>query len=235
MSVWESVETLREYVYKSVHVEYLRRRREWFQPHVELHLACWWLPAGSVPTVEEGLRRVALIREHGPGPDAFTLAKPFPAPDAADGVAAGELDPAPERGGGGGRPPPPPAPATTRCVVPTSSAETGPAPAPGASRSARRFALDRTPSPYRLRRPPPPARPACRGRLPRSPSASRRRGRDPRSRRDARSPPASAAAASRRRSRRRAHRRRGRSGCSRPCRGGASLPAAARARRARCR
>jgi len=97
MSVWESVETLREYVYKTMHVEYLRRRREWFQPHVELHLACWWLPAGSVPTVEEGLRRVALIREHGPGPDAFTLAKPFPAPDAADGVAADELDLAPER------------------------------------------------------------------------------------------------------------------------------------------
>jgi hypothetical protein len=85
MSVWESLETLREYVYKTVHVEYLRRRREWFEPHVELHLACWWVPAGSVPTPEEGLRRVALIREHGPGPEAFTLAKPFPAPALTDG------------------------------------------------------------------------------------------------------------------------------------------------------
>lgn len=82
MSVWESLETLREYVYKTVHVEYLRRRKAWFQPHVELHLACWWLPVGEVPTVEEGLRRVAVIRKHGPGPEAFTLTKPFPAPQA---------------------------------------------------------------------------------------------------------------------------------------------------------
>jgi len=89
MSVWESLEALREYVYKTVHVEYLRRRREWFQKHVALHLACWWLPAGSVPSVEEGLRRVALIREQGPGPHAFTLAKPFPAPiHASAGTAA---------------------------------------------------------------------------------------------------------------------------------------------------
>src|SRR5689334_10396994 len=32
MSVWESVEALRTFVYRSVHLEPMRRRREWFVP-----------------------------------------------------------------------------------------------------------------------------------------------------------------------------------------------------------
>jgi hypothetical protein len=77
MSVWESIEALRHYAYKTAHVEYLKRRHEWFLKRVEMHLAMWWLPAGEVPTVEEGLRRIALIREHGPTAEAFTFAKAF--------------------------------------------------------------------------------------------------------------------------------------------------------------
>jgi hypothetical protein len=79
MSVWESLEALRAYVYKSGHVEYLRRRREWFERAVEMHMALWWVPAGEAPTAEEGLRRVALIREHGPTAEAFSFAQAFEA------------------------------------------------------------------------------------------------------------------------------------------------------------
>jgi len=88
MSVWESVETLREYVYKTAHVEYLKRRREWFEKAVEMHLALWWIPVGEVPTVDDGLRRIALIRERGPTQAAFTLARTFAVP------AVGEVAPA---------------------------------------------------------------------------------------------------------------------------------------------
>jgi hypothetical protein len=77
MSVWESLETLREYVYKTAHVEYLKRRREWFEKAVELHMGLWWVPAGEVPSSEEGLRRVQLIREQGPTAEAFTFAQAF--------------------------------------------------------------------------------------------------------------------------------------------------------------
>ena len=79
MSVWESVEALRAYVYKTAHVEYLRRRLEWFEKAVEMHMALWWLPAGEVPSAEEGLRRVALIREHGATAEAFSFAQAFEA------------------------------------------------------------------------------------------------------------------------------------------------------------
>ncbi len=82
MSVWESLDALGEYVYRSGHIDFLRRRREWFEKPAQLHMALWWIPAGEPPTVAEGLRRIDVIRELGPSPRAFTFAKPFSAPDA---------------------------------------------------------------------------------------------------------------------------------------------------------
>jgi hypothetical protein len=79
MSVWTSVEALREYVYRSSHLDVLRRRREWFSHDgLDNHLVLWWIPAGHVPTVDEAKERLELLRQHGPGPDAFTLREPFP-------------------------------------------------------------------------------------------------------------------------------------------------------------
>jgi heme-degrading monooxygenase HmoA len=45
MSVWDSIEALRAFVYSGAHVAVMRRRREWFE-RIESHLALWWLPAG---------------------------------------------------------------------------------------------------------------------------------------------------------------------------------------------
>jgi hypothetical protein len=79
-SVWESVEALRAYVYRSDHLRALSRRREWFTRLTEAHQAMWWIPADHRPTVAEGMERLALLREHGPGPRAFTFHDPHPAP-----------------------------------------------------------------------------------------------------------------------------------------------------------
>src|SRR5690348_10197451 len=64
-SVWESQEALWDFVYRTAHLETMRRRREWFQRHVEAHLVLWWIPAGYVPTVGEALERLALLRSQG--------------------------------------------------------------------------------------------------------------------------------------------------------------------------
>src|SRR4051794_17790843 len=48
LSVWESVESLRAYLYRSPHLEPLRRRREWFLPPTGSHYVLWWLPAGEL-------------------------------------------------------------------------------------------------------------------------------------------------------------------------------------------
>ncbi|GAA4591722.1 heme-degrading monooxygenase HmoA [Actinoplanes octamycinicus] len=81
MSVWESPEHLRAYAYQSEHLDYLRRRREWFHPNgPEAALVMWWLPAGEQPTLKEGIARLDRLRADGPTPEGFTFRDPFPAP-----------------------------------------------------------------------------------------------------------------------------------------------------------
>jgi hypothetical protein len=90
-SVWESVEALRNFTYHSDHLRVLSRRREWFARMREAHQALWWVPAGHRPGAAEAMERVAMVREHGPGPLAFTFREPFPAPAPAPvPVAEGE-------------------------------------------------------------------------------------------------------------------------------------------------
>jgi hypothetical protein len=83
MSVWESLEALQQYVYKSAHVKPLRDRKEWFEPIEGPILALWWVPAGHIPTVAEALDRLEHLKVHGPTLTAFTFKTPFAPPDAA--------------------------------------------------------------------------------------------------------------------------------------------------------
>ena len=80
LSAWESVEALAEFVYRSRHIDVLRRRREWFAKMSSAYLALWWVPAGTIPTVDEARRRLEVLDRRGPSADAFTLKEPFPAP-----------------------------------------------------------------------------------------------------------------------------------------------------------
>lgn len=81
MSVWETVEDLRNYVYVSNHVELLKSKENWFTKLGEPHLALWWIQKKHFPSVEEALEKLRLIKAKGPSPDAFTFAKPYPKPN----------------------------------------------------------------------------------------------------------------------------------------------------------
>jgi hypothetical protein len=84
LSVWESLEALRGFVYAGRHLEVLRRRREWFHRMDDPIVALWWVPAGTVPTVAEAKERLGLLARLGPTAGAFTFRAPFPEPaDAA--------------------------------------------------------------------------------------------------------------------------------------------------------
>jgi hypothetical protein len=86
MSVWESADHLADFVYRTAHADYLRRRREWFERMTETITALWWVPAGHLPTVEEGIDRLDHLRAQGPSPEAFTFREGFPAPATSDVV-----------------------------------------------------------------------------------------------------------------------------------------------------
>ncbi len=90
MSVWESVESLGDYVYRTDHAGFLRRRREWFERIKEAIVALWWIPAGHRPTVAEGIERIDHLRAHGPTPHAFTFRQPFS--QASEDLASQDLD-----------------------------------------------------------------------------------------------------------------------------------------------
>lgn len=83
LSVWESVEALLDYVYRTDHVAYLKRKGEWFKKMNGPHLALWWIPAGHTPTLSEAKTKLEHLATHGPSPEAFTLAQRFPEPGVA--------------------------------------------------------------------------------------------------------------------------------------------------------
>lgn len=82
MSVWSSYEALKQYVYTGDHLRVLRSRAEWMERLETPSLALWWVPAGTLPSVEDGTRALRLLAEQGPTAQAFTFARPFAAPVA---------------------------------------------------------------------------------------------------------------------------------------------------------
>ena len=73
LSVWESVEALKDYVYKSAHREVLRQRKEWFEKMDEMFLALWWISPGHIPTIDEAKERLEHLRSFGDTARAFTF------------------------------------------------------------------------------------------------------------------------------------------------------------------
>jgi hypothetical protein len=73
MSVWESVEALKEFTYRTMHAELLRGRHEWFEKFEGAYLALWWVPAGHIPSIDEMKKRLAHLDAHGPSQFAFTF------------------------------------------------------------------------------------------------------------------------------------------------------------------
>lgn len=92
LSVWESVETLSDFVFRTGHTEVMRQRRRWFEVMSEAYTVLWWVPAGEIPTVEEAARRLNLLRRNGPGPEAFTLRETYP--PSSVGLGDGRAEPA---------------------------------------------------------------------------------------------------------------------------------------------
>ena|SRR5687768_414712 len=80
LTVWESVDSLREYVYKSAHYGVLRDRKRWFDKFDGAYYALWWVPVGQYPPIEDGKERLDYLRKHGDTAYAFSFKYLFPKP-----------------------------------------------------------------------------------------------------------------------------------------------------------
>ena len=80
-SVWETADDLSQYVCRTERVGSLRNRRGCFDRMDELHVSMWWIKAGQVPSIDEGMAGLDRSRRNGAAAQAFSLRKPFePAP-----------------------------------------------------------------------------------------------------------------------------------------------------------
>ncbi len=80
VSVWESFETLEHFMYQTIHSEFLKRRKEWFQNFGTAHTAMWWIPAGKFPTIKEAVDQLDYLQKNGASEKVFDFRNKFPAP-----------------------------------------------------------------------------------------------------------------------------------------------------------
>jgi hypothetical protein len=77
MSVWTDLDSLRAFMYDTVHRYFLQNRRKWFERLERKPTVLWWVQAGHIPTLEEAVAQLNYLEQHGSTPSAFTLHEPF--------------------------------------------------------------------------------------------------------------------------------------------------------------
>ncbi|MFL1806040.1 DUF3291 domain-containing protein [Plesiomonas shigelloides] len=73
MSVWDNADALKNFMFRSAHRDFMRRKGEWFQRLAEDSYVLWWIEDGHIPTPQEALTRLKHLRKNGDTPFAFTF------------------------------------------------------------------------------------------------------------------------------------------------------------------
>jgi hypothetical protein len=82
LTVWESIDALYAFVYRSEHKNLFARRFEWFERWQGPSMVLWWQPAGTLPTITEAAARLQMLAANGPTREAFNFKNLFDPPDA---------------------------------------------------------------------------------------------------------------------------------------------------------
>lgn len=77
MSVWTDFECLKKYILKTGHVDFLKRRYEWFEKMDTPSHVMWWIKKGHIPTLDEAKRRLEHLGKNGDTAYAFSVRRPF--------------------------------------------------------------------------------------------------------------------------------------------------------------
>ncbi len=77
MSVWDSVDSLKNFMFRTHHRDFMRRKGEWFHRLAEDTYVLWWVEDAHIPSLDEAIERLEHLREMGDSPYAFTLQNQF--------------------------------------------------------------------------------------------------------------------------------------------------------------
>jgi hypothetical protein len=80
ISVWESIETLENFVYKTFHTNFLKRRRVWFQTYGKVYTAMWWIPEGEFPSAQDAVDKLNALQKNGATEAVFDFRNKFEKP-----------------------------------------------------------------------------------------------------------------------------------------------------------
>lgn len=75
LSVWDDLESLHTFVYRTVHSYFVRNRKRWFAQMDRPHTVLWNVPEGYTPTLAEAREKLELLEREGPTAEAFTFAR----------------------------------------------------------------------------------------------------------------------------------------------------------------
>ena len=91
MSIWENIESLHNYVYRTSHAQIMGKRKQWFHKMKEVYTVLWWVEKGHIHSLEEAEEHLNLLRTLGPTAQAFNFKNAYPAPDD-DSDAVNDFD-----------------------------------------------------------------------------------------------------------------------------------------------
>jgi hypothetical protein len=77
MSVWSSIDALKNFMFKTHHRDFFRRKQEWFSKIENASYVLWWVEEGTIPSVDDGIVRLEHLRCYGDSPYAFSFKAPF--------------------------------------------------------------------------------------------------------------------------------------------------------------
>ncbi|NVN83384.1 DUF3291 domain-containing protein [Vibrio sp. Scap16] len=77
MSVWDSVDSLKNFMFRTHHRDFMRRKGEWFHRLAEDTYVLWWVEDEHIPNLDEAIERLEHLREKGDSPYAFTFKTNF--------------------------------------------------------------------------------------------------------------------------------------------------------------
>lgn len=75
LSVWETPEALEHYVFKTVHVQFYKKRAAWFDLMEKPHMVFWWVEEGHQPDLQEAMERNEHFERNGATDHAFGWAE----------------------------------------------------------------------------------------------------------------------------------------------------------------
>lgn len=80
LTVWKTVEDLKNYIYNGDHLSVFVRKKEWFVAMKTAHMVLWYVKDGELPSAEEAKTKLDYLIQNGPSQAAFGFRHIFAPP-----------------------------------------------------------------------------------------------------------------------------------------------------------